>query len=31
MVCDGGKALIFRNDGDAEFVNLIPIEIGFKP
>jgi protein required for attachment to host cells len=30
MVCDGAKALIFRNDGDAELLNLVPTEIGFK-
>jgi len=27
VVCDGGKALVFRNDGDAELVNLKPLDI----
>ncbi|MCX5512400.1 hypothetical protein C3941_10050 [Kaistia algarum] len=26
LVCDGGKALLFRNDGDAELINLTAIE-----
>ncbi len=27
LVCDGAKALFLRNDGDVEFLNLIPMEI----
>ncbi|MGM4984382.1 MULTISPECIES: baeRF12 domain-containing protein [Rhizobium] len=27
LVCDGVKALFLRNDGDAELINLIPVEI----
>lgn len=26
LVCDGAKALLFRNDGDAELINLVAIE-----
>jgi len=26
VVCDGAKALIFRNDGDAELINLKLLE-----
>ncbi|AFL54830.1 host attachment protein [Sinorhizobium fredii] len=27
LVCDGAKALILRNQGDAELINLIPVEV----
>lgn len=27
VVCDGVKALFLRNDGDAELLNLIPVEV----
>ncbi|MDK1491234.1 host attachment protein [Sinorhizobium sp. 7-81] len=27
LVCDGAKALILRNRGDAELTNLIPLEV----
>ncbi|AYG63573.1 host attachment protein (plasmid) [Rhizobium jaguaris] len=27
LVCDGVKALFLRNDGDAELLNLIPVEV----
>lgn len=26
VVCDGGKALMMRNDGDADLLNLTPVE-----
>ncbi|CAN7698691.1 baeRF12 domain-containing protein [Pararhizobium sp. LjRoot238] len=27
LVCDGAKALILRNDGDAERPNLVPVDV----
>jgi protein required for attachment to host cells len=31
VVCDGTKALVFSNEGDAELLNLKPIEISVEP
>jgi protein required for attachment to host cells len=31
VVCDGTKALIFSNEGDAELLNLKPVEISVEP
>ncbi len=31
VVCDGTKALIFSNEGDAELLNLKPLDIRFEP
>ncbi|MEJ0051549.1 MAG: host attachment protein [Methylovirgula sp.] len=31
LVCDGQKALLLRNEGDAELLNLKPIEIHSEP
>jgi protein required for attachment to host cells len=31
VVCDGTKALIFSNEGDAELVNLKPLDIRVEP
>jgi len=31
VVCDGVKALAFRNDGDAELVNLTLVDVRFEP
>lgn len=30
VVCDGAKALVLRNDGDAELLNLIPVDVTFE-
>ncbi|MBB3146693.1 protein required for attachment to host cells [Phyllobacterium trifolii] len=30
VVCDGAKALVPRNDGDAELLNLIPVNVTFE-
>jgi protein required for attachment to host cells len=30
VVCDGAKARILRNDGDAELLNLIPVDVIFE-
>ncbi|MEK1891289.1 MAG: host attachment family protein [Phyllobacterium sp.] len=30
VICDGAKALILRNDGDAELLNLIPVDVMFE-
>lgn len=30
VVCDGAKALVLRNDGDAELLNLIPVNVAFE-
>jgi protein required for attachment to host cells len=31
LVCDGAKALLFRNDGDAELLNLSTVEVLSQP
>lgn len=31
VVCDGAKALILRNDGDAELLNLKLLDVHFQP
>lgn len=31
VVCDGAKALTFRNEGDAELVNLWPLDVLSQP
>ncbi len=31
VVCDGVKALVFRNDGDAELLNLTLLDVRFEP
>ncbi|MCA1408326.1 host attachment protein [Ensifer sp. IC3342] len=30
LVCDGAKALVLRNEGDAELLNLIPVDVAFE-
>jgi len=30
LVCDGAKALILRNQGDAELINLIPFKVEWE-
>jgi protein required for attachment to host cells len=30
VVCDGAKALILRNDGDADLLNLIAVDVTFE-
>jgi protein required for attachment to host cells len=31
LVCDGQKGMILRNDGDADLLNLKPIEVRLQP
>ncbi|MBB5751303.1 host attachment protein [Prosthecomicrobium pneumaticum] len=31
VVCDGAKALAFRNEGDSELVNLWPVDVMLQP
>lgn len=31
LVCDGAKALVFRNDGDAELLNLTAVDVLSQP
>lgn len=31
LVCDGAKALVLRNEGNSELLNLIPVDIALEP